>query len=364
MEIRRAPIPLSKVDLHFPEYWGVFQVLRSGKLAQGDRVLKLEQLFSLSHNSKPCVAVNSGTSGLHIALLALGIEPGDEVIVPSFSFAATANAVRLVGATPVFCDVDLDTYCIDPEMAKSLINKKTKGIVPVHIFGLSVDLEEIYSLARKHDLKVIEDAAQAHGAEYKGKRIGYKADAVVYSFYPTKNVTSGEGGIIVFASEESANLARLLRNQGMKQRYVHEVVGMNLRMSEIHAAIGVAQSMRIESIALSRAKNAEFYRDHLNKSFIPQMVPQGVRHVYHQFVVRVDKRDEVRLMMEKHGVETAVYYPTPIHKQKPFNTGLSLPHTDYLCSRVLAIPVRETLTSRQRNFIVRIMNGIARDLGF
>lgn len=352
---------MSSVSLGFAEYKSVAQTLRSGQLAQGKKVIQFEKMFAdfISHNDKHCVAVNSGTSGLYVALLALGIGDGDEVILPSFSFAATANAVKLVGAVPIFCDVDKYTFTISASEIKEKISKKTKCIIPVHIFGLPADLPRIYQIALENNLYVIEDAAQAHGAGIGGRKIGWAADAVVYSFYPTKNVTSVEGGIIAFKAAEPADFARLFRNQGMRERYVHEIVGMNLRMSDVHASIGIAQTKKLAEFTKLRKKNADYYDTHLSEFYERQRIPTGFTHVYHQYTIRIKKdRDSIKAYLASKGIETAIYYPTPIHALAPYKTGQLLFETESLCNEILAIPVHNRLKSFEIKRIVETLNAL------
>jgi perosamine synthetase len=354
-------IKLSSVSIGFSEYKSIVKTLRSGQLAQGTKVLEFEKTFArfIQHNDKHCVAVNSGTSGLYVALLALGIGHGDEVIVPSFSFAATANAIKLVGAVPVFCDIDKNTFTISVSAIRDKITKKTKCIIPVHIFGLPADLPGVYQIALENNLFVVEDAAQAHGAEIGGRKVGWAADATVYSFYPTKTITSVEGGIIAFKSNGPADFARLFRNQGMRERYVHEVVGMNLRMSDVHASIGVAQMSKLEKFIKLRKRNANYYDAHLSEFYDRQKIPNGFVHVFHQYTVRIKKdRDLFKAHLASKGIETAVYYPTPIHALEPYRTGQLLPETELLCKEILAIPVHNKLKSSEVTKIVKTLNNL------
>lgn len=354
-------IQLSKISMTFREYKSVYFTMRSGNLAQGKNVLSFEQIFGdyVKVNSNNCVAVNSGTSGLYVALVALGVGKGDEVLLPSFSFAATANVVKLVGAEPVFCDIDPKTFNISIKEITNKLTNKTKCIIPVHIFGLPSDLPAIYEIARMRKLFVVEDAAQAHGAEIDGKKIGWGADATVYSFYPTKNITSIEGGIITFRNEQTAEFARLYRNQGMRRKYEHEIIGMNLRLSDVHAAVGIEQMNRIDSFTQTRTKNADFYKSHLSKIFAWQQVPRGFKHVYHQFSIRVgENRDEIQKLLRENGIETGIYYPTPIHKLKAFDVKIKLLETERLCREILAIPVHNHLNKSDLKKIVRELNAV------
>jgi dTDP-4-amino-4,6-dideoxygalactose transaminase len=354
-------IRLSKVSLGMQEYLQVYLTLRSGNIAQGKMVLKFEELFAkyIGNAEANCVAVNSGTSGLYVALLALGVGKGDEVLLPSFSFAATANAVKLVGAEPVFCDIDPDTFTISLEEIKHKITPRTKCIIPVHIFGLPANLPNIYQIAKEHKLLILEDAAQAHGAEIFGNKIGWDADATVYSFYPTKNITSVEGGIIAFRDYKNADFARLFRNQGMREKYVHEIIGMNLRLSDVHASIGVAQVKKLQGLTSLRKRNAEYYTNNLSPYFIRQLRPEGFNHVYHQYVVRIKlRRDEIKNTLANMGIESGVYYPVPIHQLSPYKSGLALPATESLCQEILAIPVHSKLKLSEIKKITRLLNSL------
>ena len=354
-------IRLSKVKLGIEEYKQVFSTLFSGNLAQGKKVLKFEEIFAefTESDKDHCVAVNSGTSALYVALIALGVGEGDEVLLPSFSFAATANAVKLVGATPIFCEIDPKTLTICTEDIKNKVSEKTKCIIPVHIFGLPANLPKIYDFANVHNLLVIEDAAQAHGAKIYNLGIGWGADATVYSFYPTKNVTAVEGGMIVFKNNKHSDFARLFRNQGMRERYVHEIVGMNLRMSDVHASIGIAQMSKIQKLLEVRKRNAEYYFRHLSPYFIPQERPNGFAHVYHQYVIRIKAgRDEIKAELAKLGIETGIYYPVPIHQLTPYKSDLELPITELVCQEILAIPIHSQLKRKDLRKVVRALNSL------
>jgi perosamine synthetase len=301
--------------------------------------------------------LNSGTSALYVALLALGVKEGDEVLLPSFSFAATANAVKLVGAEPIFCDIDPKTLTISVQEITKKISVKTKCIIPVHIFGLPADLPKIYELAKNHNLLVVEDAAQAHGAKIGERVIGWGADATVYSFYPTKNVTSVEGGLIAFNNEKAADFARLFRNQGMREKYVHEIVGMNLRMSDVHASIGIAQIGKIKKLLNARKRNADYYSRNLSPYFTFQEIPEGFNHVYHQYVIRIkNNRDKVMAGLAGLGIETGIYYPVPIHQLTPYKSDLELPLTETLCKEILAIPVHGKLKLKDLKKVTRSLN--------
>jgi dTDP-4-amino-4,6-dideoxygalactose transaminase len=302
------------------------------------------------------VAVNSGTSALHLSLLALGIEKGDEVIVPSFTFAATANVVALTGATPVFIDIEPRTFCMDPDLIQIAITKKTKAIIVVHLYGLAADMNKIMQIAEKNSLFVIEDAAQAHLASIDNKPVGTYGDAAAFSFYPTKNMTSGEGGMIVLKNSEPARICRLLRNQGMETRYQNEIVGYNLRMTDIHAVIGICQLKKLPKQTEQRIKNATFLTSKLQIDSTP-FVPEGYKHVFHQYTVRINQnRDQFSKSLKEIGIGNEVYYPTPVHKLPSFTSQLKLQQTEKAAQQVLSLPVHPSLTTRQLNKICDSFN--------
>ena len=323
----------------------VDRVLRSGMIAQGPEVAAFEQEFSALVEDHACIAVNSGTSALHLGLLAAGIGPGDEVIVPSFSFAATANSVALTGAQPVFADIDPVTFCLDPEAAAAAMTPRTAGLMPVHLYGHPAPMDALADLAQRHGLLLVEDAAQAHLASWQGRPVGALGDVAAFSFYPTKNMTTGEGGMVVAADEDVARRVRLLRNQGMEQRYRNEVVGFNARMTDIAAAIGRVQLARLEGwTAQRRANAAELDRGlaAVDGLTVPT-VAAGATHAYHQYTVRVPRREEVQSALAAEGIGTGVYYPTPIHRLPSFGLELDLPETERAAQEVLSLPVHPAL---------------------
>lgn len=358
-------ISVARPFIGYRERAAVARILRSGNLAQGPEVAKFEQEFSKQLlDGRPVVAVNSGTSGQHLGLLAAGVGEGDEVIVPSFTFAATPNSVALARATPVFCDIDPETFTMDVTHLESLIGPKTKGVMPVHLFGHPAPMERILRIAAKHGLQVYEDAAQAHGAEENNKRVGTFGDFAMFSLYPTKNMTSGEGGLVSCAEEQTARNVRLLRNQGMEKQYHNEVVGYNNRMTDIHAAIGRVQLTRIEKWTEKRRENARYLSRYLDNVQIPIELP-GSRHVFHQYTIRVpEDRDGFGMALrEEHGVGSGVYYPVPTHKLSSLRSyaGQStLPETDRAAAEVLSLPVHPRLNRRHLDSIVKAVNTLAR----
>ena len=355
-------IPVVKPLIGSDDIRAVVKVMKSGGLAQGSQVLKFEREFSRFVEDRECVAVNSGTSALHLALLSLGIGLGHEVIVPSFTFAATANSVALTGATPVFVDIDPSTYNINPNLIKGAITQKTKAIQVVHLYGLPADMTQISKIARDHNLLLIEDAAQAHLAEINGKRVGTFGDAAAFSFYPTKNMTSGEGGMIVLKDPEVARLCRLYRNQGMEERYQNEIIGFNLRMTDIHAAIGVSQLAKVAQWTEQRKDNALFFNSRIEHVVVP-ITPNGYSHVYHQYTVRITKnRDEFSKKLSERGIGNSVYYPTQVHKLPSFGLSLELPNTKFATEQVLSLPIHPSLTKKELNRIVQAVNQVGKEL--
>jgi dTDP-4-amino-4,6-dideoxygalactose transaminase len=348
-------IPVAKPIISRRDIREVVKVMKSGGLAQGPEVAAFEDEFSKFVRGRECVAVNSGTSALHLALLSLGIGMGDEVIVPSFTFAATANSVSLTGAKPIFVDIDPRTFNIDPTLIETAITSRTKAILVVHLYGLPADMVKINLIARKHKLLVVEDAAQAHLAEVNNQPVGTFGDAAIFSFYPTKNMTSGEGGMIVLAKSEHARICRLLRNQGMEQRYQNELVGFNLRMTDIHAAIGRSQLKRIETWTLNRQENARYLSEKITEVITP-FTPVGHSHVFHQYTVRIaTNRNLFASKLTELGIGNSVYYPTQVHKLPSFNLSCILKHTEEATQEVLSIPIHPTLKKRD---LVRIADAV------
>lgn len=346
------------------EISAVVKVLRSGNLAQGPEVKAFEEEFAKAHNASYAVAVNSGTSALHLSLLAAGVGPGDEVLVPSFSFAATANVVKLVGANPIFVDIEQKYYCMDVDDLKSKITNKSKAIIPVHLYGQISDMKTINELSAKFNLIVIEDAAQSHLASLDGKPAGTWGNFACFSFYPTKNMTTGEGGMILCKSEEDARKLRLLRNQGMEKRYENEVFGFNNRMTDISAAIGRVQLRKLKKWTAKRNANANFLCENLNGVTVPVIRPNS-SHSFHQFTVLIARgvnRSTVIERLSESGISSSVYYPTPIHRLPSFQLELNLPVTEDVASRCLSLPVHPKLRKKDLKRIVFSLNLITEKL--
>ncbi|SCM58348.1 Pleiotropic regulatory protein [Methanothermobacter wolfeii] len=344
-------IPVATPVIDEEEIEEVVKVLRSGFIAQGSRVAEFEEKFASYTGTEYAVATSSGTTALHLALLAAGVGKGDEVITTPFSFAATANAALYVGAEPVFADIDPLTYNIDPEGIEELITPRTRAIIPVHLYGQPADMDPIMDIASEHDLMVIEDAAQAHGAEYRGRKVGSMGDAACFSFYPTKNITTGEGGIITTDNEEIAEMASVLRAHGETERYRHTYLGYNFRMTDIAAAIGIAQLAKLDEFNRRRAENAAYLTENLRDidGLETPFVADGVGHVFHQYTLRVpDVRDELMEFLNGEGVGTGIHYPMPIYMQELYRRlgfKAECPVSERAASEVLSIPVHPALTS-------------------
>ena len=358
-------IPPAKPIIGEDEIDAVTRVMRSGMVAQGPEVAAFEAEFSAHFTpGRVNVAVNSGTSGLHLGLLAAGVGAGDEVIVPSFTFAATGNSVALTGATPVFADIEPETFTLDPAAVEAAITSKTKGIMPVHLYGHPARMRELRAIADKHGIALYEDAAQAHGAALDGKPVGTYGDFAMFSLYPTKNMTSGEGGMVTCADETIARNVRLLRSQGMERQYENEIIGYNARMTDIHAAIGRVQLTKVDAWTATRQSNAAFLDANLSGVVVPT-VAAGAVHVYHQYTVRVtDDRDGfAKALRDEHQIGSGVYYPIPNHRLpslSPYAPGLDLPETERAAREVVSLPVHPSLSQSDLERIVTAVNTVAK----
>jgi dTDP-4-amino-4,6-dideoxygalactose transaminase len=281
--------------------------------------------------------------------------------VPSFTFAATANSVALTGATPVFADIEPRHFCLDAAAVEAAITERTTGIMPVHLYGHPADLTALQAVADSHGLKLYEDAAQAHAASWQDRPVGTFGTFAMFSLYPTKNMTSGEGGIVSTADDELARRVRLLRNQGMERRYENELVGFNARMTDLHAAIGRVQLGKLAGWTKQRQENAAFLDEHLRGVVIPP-VAEGAVHVYHQYTIRVtDDRDGfARALAGEYGVGTGVYYPIPNHRLPSFGLTLDLPETEKAAAEVLSLPVHPALSADDLERIVTAVNAVAK----
>ena len=362
-------IPAAKPIIGSEEREAVDRVLRSGMIAQGPEVAAFEEEFAAHFvDGRPTVAVNSGTSGQHLGLLAAGVGPGDEVIVPSFTFAATGNSVALTGATPVFVDIEPNFFTLDPQSVRAAITPRTKGIMPVHLYGHPFLVDQIEEIANEFGLAIFEDAAQAHGASWNGRKVGTIGDFAMFSLYPTKNMTAGEGGMVSFAEDGVARNLRVLRNQGMEKQYENEVIGFNTRMTDIHAAIGRVQLTKVDAWTAQRQANAAVLNEGLadvSGVVVPQVAPEAV-HVYHQYTIRLDasERDRIRqALLDEYQVGSGVYYPIPNHRLPSlahFAPGLDLPETERAAREALSLPVHPSLSASDLERIVTAVTAVTR----
>jgi len=353
-------IYMAKPQIGDEEKQAVMEVLDSGMLAQGPRVKAFEEAFAEMCGVEHAIAASSGTTALHVALLAHGIGPGDEVITSAFTFIASTNSILFTGARPVFVDIDPRTFNLNADLIEAAITPKTKAIMPVHLYGLACDMDPILNLAEKHGLVIIEDACQSHGAGYMGKKVG-SFGAGTFSLYPTKNITSGEGGMITTNDPEIDEKSRVIRQHGMRRRYYHDELGYNFRMTDVHAAIGLAQLKKLDKFNAVRQANAKFLSENLKGVSVPY-VPEGQSHVFHQYTVRVSdgKRDALRTHLQERGVGSEVYYPVPIHQQSFYVADLgykdSLPQTENAALEVLSLPVHAGLSASELETIVAAVN--------
>lgn len=367
----RNAIPINQPILDDEEIQLVVKVLKSGILTEkgggGFYVSQFEQEFAKFIGTKYAVAFSSGTAALHATLMTIGLRSDDEVLIPSFSFVAVAEAVVLAGGKPVFVDINPDTYCMDLESLEEQISSRTQAIIPTHLYGLACDMDPIIELAHKHDLIVIEDAAQAHGAEYKGRKAGALGDMACFSFYATKNITTGEGGMITTNNSEYAETLREIRNHGEQKEYKSVIVGHNYRMSEICGAIGVAQISKLPRFLEARRKNAETLTSKLSgvgKLKLPA-VPEGYKHSWYVYTVRLrganaGKRNKVVEKLREKKIGAAVYYPVPIHlmpyyrEQFPPEKGVLI-KTETAARQVFSLPVHPKIEEEQIEYMADVL---------
>lgn len=357
-------IPISKPNVGEREIEAVSEVIRSGMIAQGAKVAELEEGFAAMIGAKHAIATNNGTTALHTALMAHDIGVGDEVIIPSFSFFATASAILAAGATPVFVDIEADTFNMNPQAAEAAITPKTKAIMPVHLYGQAADMPAFEAICQKHGIALLEDAAQSHRACIGRRKVGTWGTAG-FSFYPTKNMTTSEGGMVTTNDDEIAAQARMIRNHGMSQQYLHERVGFNYRMTDIAAAIGLVQLAQLDDWTSKRKRNAEFYNENLEGVITP-IVRDDYGHVYHQYTIRIPEgksRDDVMKAVQDKGVGVRVYYPIPIHRQPIFQkmggyAHVDLPETEKAIQQVMSLPIHPLLQADERQYVTDTFNEV------
>ena len=360
-------IPISKPQFGPDEEQAVLDVLRSGIIAMGPRAREFEEAWAAYCGVRHAIFMANGTVALEAVLRGLGIGPGDEVITVSFTFNATVSAVLHTGARPVFVDVRADDFCMDPAGVEAAITARTKAILPVHLYGLMADMDPLVEIADRHGIMLVEDAAQAHGASYGGRRAGQFGPAM-FSLYATKNLTTGEGGFATTDDDELADRIRLYRNHGMRVRYEHESLGTNLRSTDLGAAIGLAQLARLDERTAQRARNAARLTEALSGYLTPH-VPDGRSHVWHQYTMRFPgERQRVLDGLTARGIGSLIYYPIPVHRQPylprhaPGAEAAILPVTDQLAAEVLSIPVRPDLTADEVEAVIAAVREVAAPL--
>jgi dTDP-4-amino-4,6-dideoxygalactose transaminase len=343
------------------------EVFDSKQFIMGPKIVALENEIATYCGCKHAIGVSSGTDALIISLMALGIGAGDEVITTPFTFFATAGSISRVGATPIFVDVDPDTYNINPDLIEAKITSKTKAIIPVHIFGQMADMDKIMDIAKKHNLKVIEDAAQAIGCNYKSsvdgkiKEAGSVGDTGCFSFFPSKNLgCCGDGGIVTTNNDELAEKMRVLRDHGSKPRYYHHTIGGNFRLDALQAAVLSVKLKGLEDQHAKRNANAQFYNDALKDTVKIPTVKDGFRMIYNQYVIRSENREPIQQSLQDNNIGNAIYYPVPLHLQPCFaylgyKEG-DCPEAEKAAQEVLAIPVYSELTVEQKDYIVKAIN--------
>ncbi len=360
-------IPIAKPVIGEEEISQVVEVLRSGMIVQGKKVAEFEDRFSRYIGSRHGIAVSNGTAALDIALKAAGIGRGDEVITTPFTFIATSNAILFQGARPVFADIEEETYNINPDDVLEKVTSKTKAVVGVHLFGHPFEVKPILEICEDHNLILIEDSAQAHGAEYRGQKVG-SFGVGCFSFYATKNMTTSEGGMITCSDDEIAERCRLFRSHGEIRKYEHVLLGHNMRMTDIQAAIGLTQLEKLDWMNERRRENAEFFRRNIRVDGLRKPVEKGyAKHVYHQYVLLLEdefpmSRDEFSSYLSERGVGNAVHYPKPVYLQPlyrelGYERGLC-PTAEYVAERVISIPVHPLLKGVELRHIVEVVNGV------
>ncbi len=368
----KKTIPITHVEISEDEIKAVTDVLRSGKIIAGEKGAEFEKRFAEYVGAKYAVAVNSGTSALYLAYTLL-LKPGDEVLVPSFTFYATASMVVAAGARPVFCDINPETFTVDIAEIEAKCSPKTKAIAPVHIFGNACNMDEITGFAEEHKLAVIWDAAQAHGTEYEDKGMGYFNDIACYSFYPSKNMTTGEGGMITTNNEEHYKTFKLLRSQGQPKKYYHTMIAYNFRMTDFQAALGIGQLSKLPGWIEKRRENAQILSNGLKdlENIIIQKEQMSGKHSYHQYAVQLKERGENNLRdrfvsrLRAQGIMAGTHFPIPLHQQPVFQElfgNSNLPNSEVLARNVITLPVHPYLAKSDLETIVNAFRDIYKEV--
>ncbi|RLG47309.1 MAG: aminotransferase DegT, partial [Thermoproteota archaeon] len=376
---------ISRPCLGDEEIEAVAEVLRSGILAQSDRVREFEREFARYVGARHGVAVVNGTAALVVALQAMGVGPGDEVVTTPLTFFGTVAAILAVGATPVFADVDPETFNLDPGKLEEVMGDRVRAVIPVHLFGHPADMDPIMKIAEEADALVLEDAAQAHGAEYRGRRVGSIGHAAAFSFYPTKNMTTGEGGMITTDDGKIAGRARAFRDQGQTAKYRHEYLGLNLRMNEISAAIGLIQLRKLDSFNERRREIARTYTEALEgmDGVEPPVEKPWARHAWHLYPVRAVGVDRDRLVrsLNEAGVQARPTYPCPAYRQPIMERlgereydplwairdrryrGAPCPVAERLVKELFYLPIHPCLTDGDLDYVIRALRDALREAG-
>ncbi len=362
-------IPIARPQLGREELDAVKEVLESGILAQGPKVAAFEHAFAEYVGVAHGVATSSGTTALHAALLAHDIGPGDEVIVPPITFFASASTVMMCGADPVFADVDEATYNIDPAAVEAAVTHRTRALMPVHMYGQTADMDPLREIAEAHDLLVVEDACEAHGARYGNRRAGALGDSGAFSFYPTKNMTTGEGGMVLSDDPAFADRCRRLRNHGGLEKYVHEDMGYNYRMTEIAAAIGLEQLKKLDAFLAARQKNAAMLTEGLRDvtGIVPPAIGGNRTHTFYQYVVRITEdhvrtRDKFVAALNEEGVGCRPAYPIPLNRQKAVvdrGFGAPCPVAERVLPEMAELPVHPGVTPQDIEAILKVIRGVS-----
>lgn len=352
-------IPLSKIVIKNSEINSVIKVLKSGQLSQGKKVRELEKKFAKLCGVKYAIAVVNGTAALHCALHAIGIRSGDEIITTPFTFVATANSILMIGAKPIFVDIDENTYNLDPDKIESALTPKTKAIIAVNLYGQPADYEKINKIAEKNKLFVIEDAAQSINAKYKNKMSGNLADIGCFSFYATKNIMSGEGGMVTTNNKNYSEKIRMFRQHGEKpeKKYAYFGLGYNYRMTDILASLALEQLKYVNKITKTRQKIAKLYDHSLGrlKNIKIPVQQKNLTHVYHQYTLRINSRNRLKKYLEKKGIQTNIYYPVPLYNFKHLssvNISNNFPVTEKVTRGVLSIPINANITIKDIRYII------------